>query len=436
MRIKSVEIFGFKSENRVARLNLSQGPCSVIFGPNGVGKTTALQVMRAFLSKDESTLLRNKVRKIECLMINENSGAEIFVSAEADGSSGYNWSNGGDIEFDKLKSMTIGVERGIAPQITNINPAIIFDFLYRYKRHSSNYIWKEVFTSREERMTESMFRDEMRELSSDLSHFLQRRNRQTQRGNHIDFDVAHLNISSIKMENIENILERQFIDARYKTTKNIQAALFDTIATLVENPEIGSRNVQATDNFISSLKRHQSRIQAALSGGEDNSFMSIVTKTLDGYCQDDPEKRPEDKPVLINLFENMIRELEAEEENLNAINVILSAFNDRLEFGKKLVVGNGRSAYIEIDEESHSISELSSGERHFLTFLTLVATAGKGRDFIFVDEPEISLNLKWQREILNLMQGILPNCQIIAASHSPSISQDIETLCELEVDKV
>ncbi|WP_417701006.1 AAA family ATPase [Pseudophaeobacter sp.] len=433
MRIKRFQVSGFKAEQRAANLIFADGPTSVMYGPNGVGKTTMLQIMSSFFSQSESILLANKVQRIDCTLVGEIEKSEYHVYAESNGESGYEWHIEEYPEFDKLRSLSIGVERGIAPQNLSVNPEIIFDFLYRYSKNSRRGFRGTHDYRPSEIARDSGFRDDMRNLSSELAYFLRRRSRNSSRQREIDFDVAHLNLKSIKMENIEDILSDQYREARYKTTKNIQAALFDTIATLVENPELNRSDEQSTPEFLASLKKYQSRIESALSGPDENAFMSMVRNTLDLYCSDDAQVTPDDNPILINMFRNMIRELEVEDESLDGVNVIVSAFNDQLEFGKKLVVESSRSAYIEIDEERHGLGELSSGERHILTFLTLISTAGRGRDFIFIDEPEISLNLKWQREVLGLLQGILPDCQIIAASHSPAISQNPNTLCKLEV---
>ncbi|MCW5209732.1 ATP-binding protein, partial [Desulfobulbus sp. US1] len=40
-----------------------------------------------------------------------------------------------------------------------------------------------------------------------------------------------------------------------------------------------------------------------------------------------------------------------------------------------------------------------------------------------IDEPEISLNAKWQRNLIPLLSELAPNTQIIVASHSPAIAK-------------
>ncbi len=129
----------------------------------------------------------------------------------------------------------------------------------------------------------------------------------------------------------------------------------------------------------------------------------------------------------------MIDELEVEKLILSSINLLIDRFNTYLINDKKLVV-NGKEVYIEIGSERHSVNELSSGERHILTFLSLVLFEGQGRNFLVIDEPEISLNIKWQRELMSLFSVLLPSTQIIVASHSPALAKrNPDYLSELKV---
>jgi len=70
----------------------------------------------------------------------------------------------------------------------------------------------------------------------------------------------------------------------------------------------------------------------------------------------------------------------------------------------------------------HELTELSSGERNLLSILTLFLILGNDRNFLMIDEPEISFNLKWQKDFLPLLSRLNSNAQIIVASHSPSIA--------------
>ena len=65
---------------------------------------------------------------------------------------------------------------------------------------------------------------------------------------------------------------------------------------------------------------------------------------------------------------------------------------------------------------------LSSGEKQLLILLTQTLLQEK-QPFIFIaDEPELSLHIEWQRNIIGAINQINPNAQIIVATHSPEIA--------------
>jgi predicted ATP-dependent endonuclease of OLD family len=40
---------------------------------------------------------------------------------------------------------------------------------------------------------------------------------------------------------------------------------------------------------------------------------------------------------------------------------------------------------------------------------------------LLMDEPEISLHIGWQQRLIDIIRELNPNCQLIIATHSPSI---------------
>jgi energy-coupling factor transporter ATP-binding protein EcfA2 len=62
---------------------------------------------------------------------------------------------------------------------------------------------------------------------------------------------------------------------------------------------------------------------------------------------------------------------------------------------------------------------LSSGERQVVLLLSTICTTREDRyNFVFIDEPEMSLNIKWQRALLRRLLDLSPNTQFILATHS------------------
>ncbi|MGL4709466.1 MAG: AAA family ATPase [Aeromonas veronii] len=65
-------------------------------------------------------------------------------------------------------------------------------------------------------------------------------------------------------------------------------------------------------------------------------------------------------------------------------------------------------------------SKLSSGEQQLLLLFCYVLTARDNPSVFMIDEPEISLNVKWQRQLIQSLLDITEKSQIqfIFASHS------------------
>lgn len=73
-------------------------------------------------------------------------------------------------------------------------------------------------------------------------------------------------------------------------------------------------------------------------------------------------------------------------------------------------------------KDSILLGKLSSGEKQLL-ILFIEALLQKQKPYIFLaDEPELSLHISWQRNIISAIKSINPNAQIIVATHSPEIA--------------
>ncbi|MDE1479396.1 AAA family ATPase [Xenorhabdus bovienii] len=71
------------------------------------------------------------------------------------------------------------------------------------------------------------------------------------------------------------------------------------------------------------------------------------------------------------------------------------------------------------------IRVMSSGERQLLTMLYAVTRMSRN-SAVLIDEPEISLHIDWQEDLLEKMMKQLGNRQIIVCTHSPAIAADFD----------
>ncbi|EHA8896528.1 AAA family ATPase [Salmonella enterica subsp. enterica] len=82
--------------------------------------------------------------------------------------------------------------------------------------------------------------------------------------------------------------------------------------------------------------------------------------------------------------------------------------------GGELIVNNNHGS---IRQEN-----LSSGEKQLL-ILFIETLLQREQQYIFItDEPELSLHIQWQRNIIPAIKKLNPNAQIIAATHSPEVA--------------
>jgi predicted ATP-dependent endonuclease of OLD family len=93
---------------------------------------------------------------------------------------------------------------------------------------------------------------------------------------------------------------------------------------------------------------------------------------------------------------------------------------------RKLITGRkrielGPSGIDVISEENENIGlrSLSSGEKQILRLLLEVGQADQST--LMIDEPELSMHIDWQRELIDAMRRINPETQLILATHSPEI---------------
>ncbi|CAH7070813.1 Paris phage defense (ATPase) [Vibrio chagasii] len=77
------------------------------------------------------------------------------------------------------------------------------------------------------------------------------------------------------------------------------------------------------------------------------------------------------------------------------------------------------------DSSWSSIRVLSSGERQLLTMLYAVNKMS-GNSAVLIDEPELSLHIDWQEDLLSKMIEQLGSRQIIVCTHSPAIAADFD----------
>ena len=106
------------------------------------------------------------------------------------------------------------------------------------------------------------------------------------------------------------------------------------------------------------------------------------------------------------------------------------------------VHGINQSAQINICVKTHSVSacfneilfdqfgstllpySLSSGEKQLLVIMMTTLVQDMNPCVLLMDEPEISLHIEWQQQLIQRVRSLNPNVQIIMTTHSPALIMD------------
>ena len=80
--------------------------------------------------------------------------------------------------------------------------------------------------------------------------------------------------------------------------------------------------------------------------------------------------------------------------------------------------------------------QLSSGEKQMLAILLTVLIEDDQPYVLFMDEPEVSLHIEWQKRLIDLCLELNPNVQIILTTHSPAVVMNGWVDCVTEVTDI
>ena len=409
IRLKSIIIKGFKEEGRNVKLDFAENSVTVIYGENGSGKTTFLKILDAIFNKNEDYLIEQNVSEINLFYEYKTDGIEqrkLIITIEQN-----NVVWGENIqEITKTTSILFGVNRGVISDFSSfdIEAKDVQRILSRVKnefRHSSRNDHRYIDSAR---------------VTDDLEYLLFKLSKGYEK-NFIEsgqFKQNHISVDQISIAEIENAIIREYRAGQRATSDKVKNAFFNTISSAVDiEMEKGTFDLPLDFD-----KRVNKKREVLLSIVEKLDKSSLQQKLLVFLGGNEAGTNTTESKIFRALLVNILEKVEEESVELKSISQLISVFNSHLYRNKKLVVTDDET-YIELSKEKHhKLDKLSSGERHLLTFLTLFLIIARNRDFFIIDEPEISLNMEWQRQLLPLLSELSPSSQIIVATHSPSIS--------------
>ena len=128
----------------------------------------------------------------------------------------------------------------------------------------------------------------------------------------------------------------------------------------------------------------------------------------------------------VNIGNRIIAELQAgHAEAAQQLSQKKSRFQDMVDdlfqaTGKRIIRTENEIRFTQIGEVLTPYQP-SSGEKQMLIILLTVLVEDDQPYVLFMDEPEVSLHIEWQKRLIDLILELNPNVQIILTTHSPAV---------------
>lgn len=154
---------------------------------------------------------------------------------------------------------------------------------------------------------------------------------------------------------------------------------------------------------------------------------SSVKKNTSSPLYEDLTKVVYQNPERQSFFDYRMRALNFTEERDRIESRIDQLFTiiDRffLSTGKKIEFERetNKLVFVTKDQDKVALDQLSAGEKQLLLILITVFLMDEKPYVLLMDEPELSLHIEWQEQLIAAIRELNPKCQVILTTHSPSI---------------
>ena len=154
----------------------------------------------------------------------------------------------------------------------------------------------------------------------------------------------------------------------------------------------------------------------------DNSINEIIASRDD---EDDKTRRIDIKPLEAlrktrRIIELSLKAKEKNQEIYSQIDLFLDIIRGFI-VDKEFSFSSGRLV-IKNDHGEIDHTKLSSGEKQLIILMVEALLQKKEKHIFLADEPELSLHIAWQRNIIPAVKKVNPNSQVIVATHSPEVA--------------
>jgi energy-coupling factor transporter ATP-binding protein EcfA2 len=196
---------------------------------------------------------------------------------------------------------------------------------------------------------------------------------------------------------------------------DIEDALIALSRKLTNDPHVFVSSISTVD-IVSLILRQYAELSEAANTLQQSTSQEIIDKIKD-FKRDPGDNEIHAANKVIDSIRSEIEGMETSRETIMApigtvTNLVERLFtHSGIRFGTRLSVGDAAKA---VNSDS-----LSAGEKQMLSFICY--NTFYKNSVIFIDEPELSLHVDWQRTLFPMLLRQQSSNQFIIATHSPFI---------------
>lgn len=214
---------------------------------------------------------------------------------------------------------------------------------------------------------------------------------------------SELNGEPHKTRNIDEITAITNYSEEDRESKLLATVTFDDDGPTVKKQFYFFEYISIFENLIESANEITNLKNEWLKSELDFKLYSLQKSFIN--IQLNILKQPKLYQNLVPLFYDLINEIfRYSKKQVNEVANELQFIDN---FGRRLYV-----------------YQLSTGEKQILIILLTVFLQNQQPSILLIDEPELSLHIDWQRNLIKHIRTLNPNCQLIITSHSPGIAMN------------
>lgn len=419
MKIRSISVKGlFHTFDHEIRFNDSG--IAIIIGENGIGKTTLLQIINSIFTK-----------KFDFLFTIDFNLIEIFFSR-------IKWSITKDDDGNIIISNPIKNDSFTIKPINERDAYFMRRFLEQinedewFDRRIGRPVTRDEIIKRygQDPIAQSerpIWFDEL--ITENRVMFIQtQRLYKTEYDNERDHRKLEYMVDAYSNELVD--LLRKNNTAFTSTSIQLDSTFPIRLLKVLKKPKEVEYVSKVIDE-INSLNQYRSLLSAV--GIIDKQDDEVINKSLETL------NNPSALSILDLYITDNKQKLDVFRDTAQKLNLLLQIINKRFKH-KRLFIDKETGFVIKSKSENKDIAvkNLSSGEQNeLIIFYNLLFKTTKG-DIVLIDEPEISLHIAWQQQLIADLKEIAKETGIslLIATHSPDIIGDnwnlVQTLSSKE----